>query len=30
MAREKDLHGAIDYRVADLSRPLPALAGVEA
>src|ERR671937_1139502 len=27
MAREKDPHGAIDYRVADLSRPLPELAG---
>jgi 2-polyprenyl-3-methyl-5-hydroxy-6-metoxy-1,4-benzoquinol methylase len=26
MAREKDPHGAIDYRVADLSRPLPELA----
>ncbi len=27
MARAKDPHGAIDYRVADLSRPLPELAG---
>lgn len=27
MAREKDSHGAIDYRIADLSRPLPELAG---
>jgi 2-polyprenyl-3-methyl-5-hydroxy-6-metoxy-1,4-benzoquinol methylase len=27
MARAKDPDGAIDYRVADLSRPLPALAG---
>ena len=26
MAREKDPHGAMDYRVADLSRPLPELA----
>ena len=26
MARAKDPHGAIDYRVADLSRPLPELA----
>src|SRR5919197_2736029 len=26
MAREKDPHGTIDYRVADLSRPLPELA----
>ena len=27
MALEKDPHGAIDYRVADLSRPLPELEG---
>ena len=27
MARAKDPHGSIDYRVADLSRPLPELAG---
>src|SRR2546423_15052255 len=27
LAREKDPHDAIDYRVADLSRPLPELEG---